>query len=1146
MPKYCHWDGKVLPLGRHFETFPSSKVSFFKNNSFHGPIPQEMGRLFRLQKLEFSNNSFGGGIPNNLSRCSQLEWLNLVDNNLAGIIPAELGSLSRLGTLALSKNKLSGTIPPFIGNLSSLSILSLSECNLHGKIPAELTRLQGLIRVWLRGNNLSGKVPAGLYNISTIILLSVSVNLLEGNIPPDIGSTLPYLKFLYFSQNLFTGTLPTSLSNASELENIFFPANDFSGTMPRDLGKLLGLRRIGVFQNRLQDDLTFISSLTNCTSLQFIGAGYNPFRGSLPDSIANLSIYLSWIDLRFNQIHGSIPSGIGNLLNLTVLSMAVTNLVGPIPSSIGRLYKLQVLMLDQNKFTELPSSIGNLTSLITLNLGENNIHGSIPPTLGNCHSLLELDLYKNNFNGSIPPKIMSLSSISTSLTLDHNSLTGFLPSEIGSLKNLANMDVSYNKLSGPIPNTLSNCLSLEWLHLEANSFVGEIPQGLRLMRGLRVLDLSHNNLSGMIPSYLGELQLDMLNLSFNMLHGQVPIQGVFQNGSTISIVGNNELCGGIAELDLPPCPSSKSRKNKLSHRMKVILVVVGLVIFLSLFVSFFIFFQRHHISKKKTSSMPSIKQQFLRVSYAELLKATNGFSEANLIGVGSYDSVYKGILDHVQMVVAVKVLNLQTRGASKSFMSECKALRAIRHRNILKILCVCSSVDFHGNEFKALVYEFMANGNLGNWLHQVSVGDNEQLEDPRNLKLIQKMGISIDIDSALEYLHCGCESTIIHGDLKPSNVLLDDEMIVHIGDFGLAKIISTVSSDVAQGQSNSIAIRGTIGYVAPEYGMGDMASTLGDAYSFGILLLGMFTSKKPTDDMFKDHLNLHNFVKNALPERVMEIVDPYILLEHKTTSAAVPRILQQTEDVFFTKTINILKQTSDICCERIKKIPCISCPYKPVGSMAVMVMFSTDGYAFPETFYLGVLGMERLKSELQSRGLKCGGTLQERAARLFLLKTTPLEKLPKKLLAKKFYVSLDVHVGNPGEAIQAPRTSRASLVKGSSRSVATTAAQQALIAHWQGIVKSLGIFLNIRKVNGEYVKAGLAELEHWCSAWDELKHIRQAIGFKDYIPAKYHSLYEQYLKRSDNAVGCTKGDDAGLSNAHMILAEIPNASEAVV
>ncbi|THG01377.1 hypothetical protein TEA_006328 [Camellia sinensis var. sinensis] len=207
----------------------------------------------------------------------------------------------------------------------------------------------------------------------------------------------------------------------------------------------------------------------------------------------------------------------------------------------------------------------------------------------------------------------------------------------------------------------------------------------------------------------------------------------------------------------------------------------------------------------------------------------------------------------------------------------------MRHRNLLKILSICSSVDFNGDEFKASVYEFMANGNLDKWLHQVGVGDHEPPEKHKNLKLIQRLDISIDVASALEYLHCGCESTIIHGDLKPSNVLLDDEMTAHIGDFGLAKIISTILSNMAQGPSNSVAIRGTIGYVAPEYGMDDMPSTLGDVYSFGILLLEMFTSKKPTNDMFKDHLNMHIFVKNALPERVMEIVDPYILLEHKTT-----------------------------------------------------------------------------------------------------------------------------------------------------------------------------------------------------------------------------------------------------------------------
>ncbi|CAL5417254.1 unnamed protein product [Camellia sinensis] len=160
------------------------------------------------------------------------------------------------------------------------------------------------------------------------------------------------------------------------------------------------------------------------------------------------------------------------------------------------------------------------------------------------------------------------------------------------------------------------------------------------------------------------------------------------------------------------------------------------------------------------------------------------------------------------------------------------------------------------------------------WLHEVGVGNHGQPEEPRNLKLIQRLDISIDVASALEYLHCG---TIIHGDLKPSNVLLDDEMTALIGDFGLSEIISTVSSDVAQDQSNSVVIRGTI-----EFGMEDMVFALGDVYNFGTFLLEMFTGKRPTDDMFKDHLNLHNLVKNALPNRVMEIVDPYMLLEHNT------------------------------------------------------------------------------------------------------------------------------------------------------------------------------------------------------------------------------------------------------------------------
>ncbi|KAL7246595.1 hypothetical protein ACSBR2_001655 [Camellia fascicularis] len=877
--------GLVGSLSPHIGNLSFLKTIVLQNNSFHGPIPQEISHLFRLRSITLSNNSFIGDIPTNLSRCSNLEILNLIDNNLTGNIPAELGSLSKLKVLGLGRNNLlAGTIPPSLGNLSVLSSLSLGECGFQGDIPKEIGQLQCLTLVQLGGNSLSGTIPAGIYNISSISVFEMYGNQLHGYIPSDMGLSLPNLELFSLGANRFIGPLPTSLSNASGLQYIGLFRNDFVGPIPRDLGRLLSLQNLILGGNRLQDDLSFISSLTNCTSLERIGMSINLLRGPMPESIANLSSAILIIHMSGNQIHGSMPSGIGNLLSLAVFAMAQNQLSGPIPTTIGKLYNLYELYFDENNFTQLPSSVGNLTLLNILDLGQNNIHGSIPPSLCNCQNLLVLNLFHNNLNGSIPIEIMRLSSISIFFSLANNGLTGGLPSDVGSLKNLEELDVSNNRLSGTIPNSLSNCLSLEWLHLEGNSFQGMIPQSLRELRGLRELDLSHNNLSGLIPSYLGELHLEKLNLSFNKLQGEVPMKGVFQNGSAISVVGNNDLCGGIPPLSLPPCLSSKSNSSKFSHKKKVILIVVVLVLGLMLVCLFFIFLHPRRISRKKAFSMPSLKHHLLRVSYAELLKATDGFSKDNLIGVGNYGSVYRGILNQVQTVVAVKVLSLEHKGASKSFMLECKALRSIRHRNVLKILSVCSSMDFQGNEFMALVYEFMVNGSLEKWLHKDGVQNEGQEEESSNLKFIHRLNIAIDVASAIEYLHCHCDSTIIHGDLKPSNVLLDDEMTAHVGDFGLAKIISTVSSEEVRYQSNSTAVRGTIGYVAPEYAMGSRASPLADVYSYGILLLEMLTGKKPTDNVFKDDVSLHSFVESALPEQVTEIVDPRILSEDEPIS----------------------------------------------------------------------------------------------------------------------------------------------------------------------------------------------------------------------------------------------------------------------
>jgi hypothetical protein len=427
--------------------------------------------------------------------------------------------------------------------------------------------------------------------------------------------------------------------------------------------------------------------------------------------------------------------------------------------------------------------------------------------------LNELDLSNNNLSGTIPPEIFSLSSLSIGLYLSRNRFTGPLPMEVGNLKNLGILDLSENMLSGEIPKSIGSCIMLEVLGMRGNFFQGTIPSSFGYLRGLRELDLSQNNLSGKVPDFFaGFNSLDLLNLSYNNFEGLLPTNGIFKNSSATSIVGNSQLCGGILEMQLPKCNFKESKKTKLTLSMKLIISIVCGLLGVTFVLSFlFVCWLR---KKRKETTSCSSGNLLLNLSYQSLLKATDGFSSTNLLGVGSFGSVYKGIIDEGRMTIAIKVLNLLRRGASKSFLAECEALRSIRHRNLVKILTVCSSVDYQGNNFKALVYEFMVNGSLEDWLHP-TIKEDEAYQEQRNLNLYQRLNITIDVVSALEYLHHHCQTPILHCDLKPSNILLDDEMIGHVGDFGLARFSPEANHNSLTNQSSSIGIRGTIGYTPP-------------------------------------------------------------------------------------------------------------------------------------------------------------------------------------------------------------------------------------------------------------------------------------------------------------------------------------------
>lgn len=788
-------------------------------NYFNSQIPHEIGNLFRLRHLNLTNNSFSGEIPPDLSRCRNLVLIRLGWNRLTGRIPFQLGLLPKLERIHLHYNNLTGPIPETFGNLSSIKTISLAANNVRGTIPEALGKLNTLSFLGLGVNQLSGMIPPVIFNLSSLVTLSLPFNQLQGTLPSDMGFTLASLQVLNIGHNLFSGPLPKSLSNASNLVEFDITGSNFEGKVSIDFGGLSNLWWLILASNPLGtgegDDLSFLNSLSKCRALKVLDLSDCQFGGALPDSVANLSINLLSLRLGGNNLSGSIPPGIQNLVKLTELQVQKNKLTGSISIVIGNLGMLRLLDLSENELSgNIPSSLSNITQLFALHLQKNYLTGVIPLSFGNFQYLQELDLSQNLLNGTIPNRIMSLTSLTISLNFAHNQLSGPLPSEVGELNNLGHLDVSENVLSGEIPSSIGKCLTLERLQMAGNFFEGPLPSSLSSLRGLQDLDLSRNKLSGHIPSFLQKISFNHLNLSFNQFDGRVPTGGVFKNASAISLAGNNKLCGGIPELQLPACPQRELRKKSKSTGLKLIIPLIsgllGLVVVMSLLI---ICCLRRTKGESPQASSPT-KSFLSRVTYADLFKGTDGFSPSNLIGTGSFGSVYRGILDPDEIVVAVKVFHIQQRGVLKSFNAECEALRNIRHRNLVKIYTACSTSDFQGNEFKALIYEFMPNGSLESWLHPPPERE-DMSNDPKMLGLLQRVNIAIDVASALDYLHNHCHNPIVHCDLKPGNILLDKDMTARVSDFGLAKFIPEFVRKSHLNQSSSIGIRGTVGYAAP-------------------------------------------------------------------------------------------------------------------------------------------------------------------------------------------------------------------------------------------------------------------------------------------------------------------------------------------
>ncbi|KAF3630344.1 putative LRR receptor-like serine/threonine-protein kinase MRH1-like [Capsicum annuum] len=214
-----------------------------------------------------------------------------------------------------------------------------------------------------------------------------------------------------------------------------------------------------------------------------------------------------------------------------------------------------------------------------------------------------------------------------------------------------------------------------------------------------------------------------------------------------------------------------------------------------------------------------------------------------------------------------KFVQYATGCGIQEFDTECEVLHSLHHRYLVKVITSCSNLDF-----KALVLEYMPNGSLEKYLYS-----HNYFLDTR-----QRLSIMIDVACALEYLHHGCSSPVIHCDLKPSNILLDEDMVAHLSNFGISKLLGEDQGDL---YTKTLA---TLGYIAPEYGMDGLVSRKCDVYSYGIMLLETFTRRKPNE--FEGDLSLKQWVSYSLPKAVMDVVDANLV-------TAIGKGLQKELDV---------------------------------------------------------------------------------------------------------------------------------------------------------------------------------------------------------------------------------------------------------
>ena len=820
----------------------------------HGQKASSSSSSSPLTHLDLSDNQLNGELPPSIATtCSSLQHLDISGNKVWGSIVAELGNMSGLEVLNLSENLLQGEIPKQIGELSELKVLMLGSNSLSGGIPSELSSCTSLRLLDLNTNNLQGSIPSSLHQIPSLAYLVLHSNSFSGSIPPSLY-TMHNLIFLDLSNNSLSGTLSPYISNMTSLQFLLLAHNSFHGEMPVELGQMSGL--------------------------QALDLSSNTFHGSIPSSLGNLQ-WLLWLMLAHNNLSNSIPAQLGNCTSLLWLNLKGNSLSGQVPVELG--------------------SMG-VNPDATFNYNANNIHP--PQALGECLMLTRwipedyppYSFYYENLSDRKTCNLFWLSlftgypvpsgcgpTFMGYIQLTNNKLTGQIPTHFRTSMLL----LSLNSFSGSFMNG-SNDTRLKsmdppllYVNVSHNNLSGPIPESLSNIKCLALLDLSYNNFNGSIPQILGDLsRLSEFNVSYNpLLRGSIPSSGQFSTFTKFSYVGDPLLCYEIVPgtksmdnssisvqfCDLNPSTTASSSSTKHTKILIIVVIWVGIlgtsILIFGIGVVFYIMMgarvqneklnfdhdpsfdnindeKKVHVFGGHSVDTPSLCNMISQLCYEDILKVTEGFNNANIVGSGGFGTVYKATLADGS-IVAIKKLTHEGPQGERQFLAEMETMGNISHPNLVPLLgCFTIGRD------KLLFYKFLSNGNLEDFLYNKD-NDNEREGETPTWPI--RLKIACQCANAMSYLHHEYHPPLLHRDMKPSNILLDEHFNAYVADFGLARVLDPSDSHV------STVVAGTLGYVPPEYYHTCRATPKGDIYSFGVVMLELITGRRPLlfDDVHK-------------------------------------------------------------------------------------------------------------------------------------------------------------------------------------------------------------------------------------------------------------------------------------------------------